>query len=85
MPKYLVKKGHDAWVKYGLLIDAPTAEIAEEIADRREFRTGAGWVELGEVDEFDHCEIMKGETEEVSADYVLEPPATPRDRSDSGR
>lgn len=78
MPKYLVKKGHDAWVKYGLLIDAPTAEIAEEIADRREFRTGAGWVELGEVDEFDHCETWKARLRKFRPTTCLNRPLLPQ-------
>ncbi len=51
MPRFLVHKGHDAWVRYEALVEADTIEEANKIAGSRLF---TGWIVTGDVDEFDH-------------------------------
>ncbi|MER9176224.1 hypothetical protein NKH72_21850 [Mesorhizobium sp. M0955] len=64
MPKFVVLKGHDAWVVYETVIEADNAEQAFEFADAD--RRADIWVATGDVREFDHCEVFEGEVEEVA-------------------
>ena len=62
MPTYRVVKGHDAWARYETIVDAPSPGKAEDIAMSPDFE--GLWVEDG-ISEFDHCQIMEGETTKV--------------------
>ncbi|SDH00784.1 hypothetical protein [Pelagibacterium luteolum] len=55
MPKFLVRRGHDAFVYYDTVVDAETAEEARHIADS--FQYDGEWVATGDVSEFDDYEI----------------------------
>lgn len=69
MTKFLVEKGHDAWARYATLVEAQSPEEAEKIAGDRNY--AGEWV-ASRVAEFDDWEIMKGDTEQVADDHVLE-------------
>lgn len=63
LPKFRVVKGHDAWIKYATVVEADSAEEAEAIAMDRHY--DGEWEDDGEA-EFDHYELMEGETKEVT-------------------
>ena len=71
MPKFLVHKGHDAWVRCEAIVEADTIEEANEIASSHLF---PGWIATGDIDEFDHVDFFPEETEQVDDDYEIDVP-----------
>ncbi|PZR92027.1 MAG: hypothetical protein DI537_14470 [Stutzerimonas stutzeri] len=66
MPKFRVRKGHDAYLIYEKDFEAPDAMTAAQLAytDRYE----EGWVATGEINEYDHADILDDLTEELDED-----------------
>jgi hypothetical protein len=71
MPKFRVLKGHDAWVVYEAIIEAPNEHLAWEFANS-DRRADGIWTATGDVRQFDHCEVFEGEVEPVDDDEVVE-------------
>jgi hypothetical protein len=55
MPKYVISKGHDAFVYYETVVDADTPEKAQQLAESVHY--DGEWVETGHMQEFDDYEI----------------------------
>lgn len=64
MPRFKVRKGHDAWNLYEAIVEAETAKQAEKLAAELDLE----WIDIGETTEFDHWEIMEGSAEEIDDD-----------------
>lgn len=77
MPKFVVRRGHDAWIYYETIVEADTEAEARALADCWNY--DGEWVETGETAEFDHSEIAEdgarlleeGETIEPRGSYAL--------------
>lgn len=67
MPKFSVLKGHDAWIVYEAIIEADSAEQAEEFGNADRHASDI-WKANGDVREFDHCEVFEGEAEPFEDD-----------------
>ena len=55
MPKFIVRKSHDALVYYETIVDAETPEDARSLA--RSFLYEGEWLATGDVSEYDNFEI----------------------------
>ena len=55
MPKFIVRKSHDALVYYETIVDAETPEDARSLA--RSFLYEGEWFATGDVSEYDNFEI----------------------------
>lgn len=55
MPKYVVSKGHDAFVYYETVVEADTPEQAQRLAESVHY--DGEWLATGYVQEFDDYEI----------------------------
>ncbi|MGN7712588.1 hypothetical protein [Agrobacterium radiobacter] len=55
MPKFIVRKSHDALVYYETIVDAETREDAQSLA--RSFLYEGEWLATGDVSEYDNFEI----------------------------
>ena len=55
MPKFVVSKGHDAFVYYETVVEADTPEKAQKLAESAHY--GGAWLATGYVQEFDDYEI----------------------------
>lgn len=55
MPKYVVRKGRDAFVYYETVVDAATPEEAQALAESIKY--DGEWVATGEISEFDDYDI----------------------------
>jgi len=72
MPRFVVRKGHDAFVYYETVVEAGTSAEARSVAESVHY--DGEWIATGEVQEFDDYEIdestgvrllEKGETVEA--------------------
>ena len=55
MPKYVVRKGRDAFVDYETVVEAATPEEAQALAESTNY--DGEWVATGEISEFDDYDI----------------------------
>lgn len=55
MPKYVVRKGRDAFVYYETVVNAATREEAQGLAESIKY--DGEWVATGEISEFDDYDI----------------------------
>lgn len=55
MPKYVVRKGRDAFVYYEAVVEAATPEKARLLAESA--RHDGAWIATGEISEFDDYDI----------------------------
>ena len=69
MPKFVVSKGHDAFVYYETVVEADTPEKAQKLAESARYK--GEWLATGYVQEFDDYEI-----DEHSGVRLLEPRET---------
>lgn len=69
MPKFVVRKGHDAFVYYETVVEADTSEEARSLA--KSVHYDGEWLATGDVQEFDDYEI-----DEHSGVRLLEPRET---------
>jgi hypothetical protein len=65
MPKFRVRKGHDAWVIYEAIVEADSIEDANDFISWNSSQAEIDWRRNGEIDEFDHFDTFPDETEEV--------------------
>lgn len=68
MPKFVVVRGRDAWVIEEAVIEADSAEQAEDLVSWHTEQRKLDWVKVGDVREFDDTEIMEGETHPYSVE-----------------
>lgn len=66
MPLWKVKRGRDAYAIEETIVEAESAEQAEQIATDRDNRDVVKWVDTGEVVTFDDTRLFDGETKEVA-------------------
>lgn len=71
MPKYVITKGHDAFIYYEKVFEADTHEQALELADAD--RYGEGWVAAGHMAEYDDAEVDRDQEVCLMVDEKLEP------------
>jgi len=72
MPKFVVRRGRDAWVIEEAIIEADDAEKAEGVAYWKSEQRKLDWVETGDVRTYDDTEIMEGETRPLQEGEELE-------------
>ncbi len=70
MPKFRVKKGHDAYAVYEAIIEADSVDQANEFAEADRFADI--WQPTGEIREYDEYEMFVDETEQVPDETALE-------------
>ncbi|MBA8881640.1 hypothetical protein [Phyllobacterium myrsinacearum] len=69
MPRFIVEKLQDAYVRYQTVVDADNAQDAK---DKVKAWTFVGqWVPTGHVDEYDHFDISDNDPEKVEDDHVI--------------
>jgi len=68
MPLWKVKRGRDAYAIEETIVEAESAEQAEQIATDRDNRDVVKWADTGEVVTFDDTRLFDGETVKVEDD-----------------